>query len=240
MGARFNYPTLLKGLIKSLTESSDLFPHETTLTILHQLRLMIHLEDDPALEPAHAANFERFLLNAPVVKHEPHLQSLRWVQCKFDQIGAMQLALHLLGHSNVLVQLAAVRLANVLVQDANERVQGSVHASFRSSADESFFLAAKTILNSVSEQGRRHGQSERLPGIHLPNNQQTTVDRGTMSESELPITLAKELCNLLGALCSKQCTAMQLLLQRQPNHVNNYDLLAEAVKALQHAQVSRA
>jgi hypothetical protein len=238
-GARFTYPTLLKGLIKSLTESSDSFPHETTLTVLHQLRLMMHLEDDPAVEPMHVANFERFLNNSPVLKQEPHLPSLRWVQCKFDQIGAMQLALHLVGHTNMLVQLAAVRLANVLVQDANRVVQGSVHESFKSSADESFFLAAKTILNAVSEQGRRHRQSDSMPGIHM-RSQQAVGDRGAVTESELPITLAKELSDLLGALCSKQCTAMQLLLQRQPNHVNNYDLLAEAVKVLQHVQVGHA
>jgi hypothetical protein len=120
--------------------------------ILQLVSLMVYLEDPlgSVAPPPDSVigGFNRFLNNAGMEKEE---SDMRWVQTKYNALGATVTALQFISSADYSVKLAALRLMNNLLEGGNPVIQATAHAHAVADTNHNFMDAIKTVYQNVTE-----------------------------------------------------------------------------------------
>ncbi len=113
-------------------------------------RSLLYIEEPKEVDEKIRLDWDLFLDNLPIEKSEPHSGNLKWVQLKYNAMGATALAIEMTSSSDLSIQLASYRLLNALLQDGNREVQDSVYTILKNLQHDGFFRSCAELLQASS------------------------------------------------------------------------------------------
>ena len=151
---------------------------------------MLYIEDkQPEMSDASVLrDWERFLTGAPIQKSYPHDGSLRWVQIKYNSMGACALAIELCSSTDEAVCQAAFRLLRALLQGSNRETQNTIFEELSTKREQRFFFTCHRLLAKASLQISTWAEHRKKSVL---------ADTGISDESEF--SLLSEMLRTFGA-----------------------------------------
>eukprot|EP00164_Ancoracysta_twista_P002592 GFYU01003448.1.p1 GENE.GFYU01003448.1~~GFYU01003448.1.p1 ORF type:complete len:1282 (-),score=390.67 GFYU01003448.1:91-3936(-) len=231
---------------------------------LRILRAVIFVEDPHAWTPETGftvdrqyrdESWERFLNNRSPEKKAPHRETLSWVQNKYNTLGASVMALSLIDNDDHATKLAALRMANTMLENGNTNVQQTIYSYFVADKQSRLFVSLKNIiqqaLDDVKEFKRLMKSKRQETEIHQSLVQARTMKGQSLKEQQskeyassvedklniADISVMSETLKLLQNLCEGHHSHLQNLLREQSYNMHgSVDLFRELTEILRQLQ----